>query len=247
MKHEIIVTDLTRMQRGMVCIAGYDDQHACFRPVLAPPGIPEASLLRKGEAQVFPFARVEFDFIRATPQPPHTEDFRYQPSSVRLVGRVTDAEGVLQWSLFPGVQDIFGQPVQFGPGHYVSDGTGARSLGTIRPPTPVEVIYAQEKSGEAWDYRIRFEDGHHKSYRLKVTDLTWQCHCASLQSAGLDAKSISQRLTQTLASATVYLRIGLSRGWTKFPDRCYLQINAVHTFPDYLEGRVFSDFARTGK
>ena len=35
----------------------------------------------------------------------------------------------------------------------------------------------------------------------------------------------------------------LARGWQKFPERCYLQITGVYTFPDYLEGKIFTDFA----
>ena len=40
-------------------------------------------------------------------------------------------------------------------------------------------------------------------------------------------------------------RIGLSRGWAKFPDRCFLQVNGVYTFPDYLQGKTFAEFAPT--
>ena len=39
------------------------------------------------------------------------------------------------------------------------------------------------------------------------------------------------------------LRIGLTRGWELHPDRCYLQVTAVHTFPDYLKGLTFAEFA----
>ncbi len=39
MKTQLVITDLTRMQRGKVCIAGYDATHQCIRPTLPPPGI----------------------------------------------------------------------------------------------------------------------------------------------------------------------------------------------------------------
>ncbi|MGI6627904.1 MAG: hypothetical protein ACOX4K_06115 [Bacillota bacterium] len=41
----------------------------------------------------------------------------------------------------------------------------------------------------------------------------------------------------------VFFRIGLARGWSRYPDRCYLQITGVYTFPDYLDGKCFADFA----
>jgi hypothetical protein len=40
----------------------------------------------------------------------------------------------------------------------------------------------------------------------------------------------------------LYLRIGLARGWDEQPDRCYLQITGIYTFPDYLAGKTFDDF-----
>ena len=46
-----------------------------------------------------------------------------------------------------------------------------------------------------------------------------------------------------LKSRKVYLRLGLARGWHKYPDRCYIQITGVYTFPDYLEGHTFAAYA----
>jgi hypothetical protein len=41
----------------------------------------------------------------------------------------------------------------------------------------------------------------------------------------------------------MFLRIGLARHWEKHPERCHLQITGIYTFPDYLNGRTFTDFA----
>jgi hypothetical protein len=51
------------------------------------------------------------------------------------------------------------------------------------------------------------------------------------------------QLTQVFNQRTTFLRIGLARHWDKFPDRCYLQVTGIYTFPDYLRGRNFTDFA----
>src|SRR3990170_8782153 len=82
-KKSIIITDLTRMQEGRVCIAGYDEEGNCIRPVLPPPGIHERSLYSQGRPIVFPFALVEYDLLHPHSQPPHTEDYRYNPNSVK--------------------------------------------------------------------------------------------------------------------------------------------------------------------
>ena len=164
------------------------------------------------------------------------------PNSPHLVRVVQSRETVLGWSLFESVPAIFGQPVLTGPGYYVLDCQGERSLGTIRPKSIHAVIYAPGDDADAWDYRIVFDDGLGQTYRLKITDLSWQYFCHSLRGESHDPKRIAAELTETLQERQVYLRIGLSRGWKKFPERCFLQVNGVYTFPDYLEGRTFADF-----
>jgi hypothetical protein len=80
------------------------------------------------------------------------------------------------------------------------------------------------------------------AYSLKITDLTWHIYCDSLLSEFRRPAHIAEDLTQMLKQREVFLRIGLSRGWSKFPGKCFLQINAIHTFPDYLNGKTFADF-----
>ena len=110
---QMVVTDLTRMQEGRVCVAGYDRSFNCIRPVLPPPGIHETTLRSNGCAVVFPFAVVEYDLLQATPKPPHTEDHRYDPASVRFVYQVDESRRrmILDRTLFEGVSDIFEVPV----------------------------------------------------------------------------------------------------------------------------------------
>lgn len=241
MKKPIVVTDLTRMQRGNVCIAGYDKDHTAIRPVLPPPGIRESTLIHEGKTILFPSALVEFDFLEAVSQPPHTEDQRYDPQSVRYVRTVQDRKTVLEWSLFGSLGEIFEQDILTGPGYYVLDCQGPRSLGTIQPRAITGVIY---ESGEedSWDYRLRFTDKAGQFYSLKITDLTWQYYCHSLMVPDRDQRTIASELTAKLRSSEVYLRVGLARGWKLYPERCYLQITGIFTFLDYLNGQIFTDF-----
>jgi hypothetical protein len=114
MKKSIVITDLTRMQEGRVCVAGYDEHGQCIRPVLPPPGIQESTLYNDGRPIIFPFAVVEYELTHAQPQPPHTEDYRYNPMSVRLIESKTESQRreVLELSLFERVSGIFEQPIQ---------------------------------------------------------------------------------------------------------------------------------------
>ncbi|MBN2549604.1 MAG: hypothetical protein JXB15_10630 [Anaerolineales bacterium] len=243
MKTQLVITDLTRMQRGRVCIAGYDRSRTCIRPVLPPPGIAESDLYLNGKAIIYPFALVELELLQPLPEPPHTEDVLYEPNGVSFIRQVVGREQVLAWSLFDRVSDIFEQPIHSDIGFNVMDCQGPRSLGTIQPRSIEQVRYAPGERG-AWDYRLSFTDAEDITYRLKITDLTWHYFCDSLRDENHDPQQISAELSNRLHSRTVYLRIGLSRGWKQFPDRCFLQINAIYTFPDYLDGRNFADFAQ---
>lgn len=85
MKKLLIITDLTRMKEKRVCIAGYDENGNCIRPVLPPPGIKENTLYLRGSHVISPFSVVEFDFLKHLPRPPHTEDYLYNPKSIRFI------------------------------------------------------------------------------------------------------------------------------------------------------------------
>ena len=246
MKKPLAITDLTRMQRGCVCVAGYDSDRCCRRPVLSPPGLRETSLFAQGRPIIFPFAVVEYDWVCPRPQPPHTEDYLYNPAAIRFIRRVKDEnrERLLRVSLFESVEAIFEQPIHDDWGFYVLEGCGPRSIGTILPADIIEVKYEQEETGK-WDYRLSFVDRHDRVYRLKITDLTWHYYCDSQRNENQTSEQVAAKLSQMLMGRQVYLRIGLARHWPKFPERCYLQVNAIHTFPDYLNGRTFADFQPT--
>lgn len=243
MKTKLVVTDLTRMYQGRVCIAGYDQDHHCIRPTLPPTGISEKILLQAGKPVVFPFALLELDLIKPIPQPPHTEDYQFEPDSVHFIRKVKDRKTILNWSLFKSVSAIFEQPILDDLGFYVMDCQGTRSLGTVHPVKIFKVVYEQDKEGP-WDYRLMFFDSEDCFYRLKITDLTWQYHCDNLRDENHTPDLIASELTTKLKKSDVYLRIGLARGWQKYPDRCYLQITGIFTFPDYLEGKTFADYKK---
>lgn len=242
MKKELVITDLTRMQEGRVCVAGYDHQGRCIRPVLPPPGIHERALYSHGRPIIFPFAVVEYDLLQPTPQPPHTEDYYYDPLSVRFTRQVKAEarQEILTRTLFPSVKAIFQVPIYSDVGYYVKAGEGPRSLGTIQPRQVVTTLHDLSPDGK-WQYRLAFIDGEGESFRLTVTDLAWRYYHDGQRSQGRQPQEISAGVTAALQASQVYLRIGLARGWDKFPGRCFIQITGVYTFPDYLEGRTFAD------
>jgi hypothetical protein len=243
MKTRLIITDLTRMHHQNVCMAGYTKDHQCIRPVSTGGGIPEASLFLDHKAILYPFSEIELELQNSKGRAPHTEDWTFNAWSLRFIREVELREEVLKWSLYDSVQAIFEQEILKDPGYYVLDCKGSRSLGTLVPSKVLGVRYEPGSEGN-WDYRITFTEQNGSSYRLKIVDLTWQYYCDSLRDETNTPKEIADSLTKDLENRQIYLRIGLARGWQKFPERCYLQITGIHTFPDYLNGKNFSHFSR---
>jgi hypothetical protein len=233
------------MRQGRVCVAGCDQAGTCIRPTLPHPGIRESSLYASGKPIVFPFALVEYDLTRPVPRPPHVEDWEYVPESVRFSERLDEGRRrtVLEHSLVEGVREVFDAPVLEGPGHFVKEGEGSRSMGTIRPCRVSWTTYSLRQDGRR-EYRLRFTDRCGMAWDLPVTDLTWRYYLDHQRdSLGHSPGRIAAEMRQMLDSRECYLRLGLARGWATYPDRCYIQITGVYAFPDYLEGRTFADFA----
>ncbi len=245
MKGELLVTDLTRMFGNRVCVAGYVSGVGCVRPLDWHGYHLEESWLSVGERYIRPFDVVEIDLLEHRPDPPHTEDWITNPASRRYVRSVGAAERP-KWLVAHddrAVDQIFGTLVHRDHGSYVTEGEGNRSLGTVGISRLDRVMYDAEYGD--WEYRLAFADGFGQHYRLAVTDLAFRYYLDHLRvREGLSAPAAAQRVFRELASADwVYLRVGLARHWKKFPDRCYLQITGVYSYPDYLGGRCFADLA----
>lgn len=252
MKREMVVTDVTRMAPPRVCVAGFFSHNGKpvrpAAPFKAAKDITEEYLWSGDVLVVLPFAEVRLDFERPVSDPPHTEDWeintRFGPELVRFL-LPEERQVFLQDHIDPSVESIFGTPVE--EGRYVCKGQGKRSLGTILAAGIPEVTYGQRRyEGEEakWEYRIRFTDGSGQDFAPAVTDLTFRAACDHLRDRKKwDLGRISGWMTDFLGSQKreVYLRIGLARGWEKHPDRCYLQVTGVYSFPDYLGGKSLCD------
>ncbi len=253
MLREMIVTDVTRMGAPRVCVAGFfSDDGTPVRPVTpykSPKEMTEEFLWKNDVLIVHPFAEVRLEFSAPVSDPPHTEDWEIDAgASPELVRILSPKERwqFLRAHLDPSVQAIFGAPVQ--DNRYVCKGEGERSLGTILAGEVYKASYRHQEydDGEVkWDYRIWFIDESGADFRLAITDLTFRKGCDHLRDRkGWEPDQIGEWLTRFLSSdkRDVYLRIGLARGWEKYPGRCYLQVTGVYSFPDYLGGKTLYDF-----
>lgn len=245
MKNELFVTELTRMYGDRVCVAGYVRNLGCVRPVFRRGDLTEAWLKIGPAAIIRPFAVVELELLENTPESPHTEDWVIDPT-YRVVKRMVTQDQrreILKTTDYGGVEYVFGAPIHRGPGWYIEKGQGQRSLGTIVPAEISQVRYGPNDYGD-WDYRISFTDQLRQSYRLTVTDLAFRYFLDHQLARGrLSTDEVARRILARLRQTEVFLRIGLARRWSRFPDRCFLQITGVYSFPDYLNGRCFADLA----
>ncbi len=237
-RREMTVTDITRMDGNRVCVGGYLEDGTAVRPVAGRAGPTEAWLAGLDGEAVAPFSVVSLRIGWAPGglRPPHTEDRAIPANGHRVVRTLSAGEqrSVLERTLSPSVRAIFDAAVHADPdnpwGRYVHSGEGARSLGTIRASGIEAVHYRHYPERRRWDYRLRFGDESGEVYQLAVVDLAFRCGLDAQRDDGLEPDAAARATLATLQRQTVYLRIGLARGWDRHPDRCYLQITGVYGF-----------------
>ena len=234
MKKEIIITDLSKMHGGRVCIFGIDDDKNHIRPVIPYSGVKESYLFDgEGHQIIKPFAKIEFDFFDPLPKPPHTEDWvintGYRP---RLTGFLSEKERkkLLESILDGFVKEIFGAEIH--EGRYTNPGEGRRSLGTIKVANVLDVNYSMKEGGK-YQYRITFSDMSEEIYNLQVTDCAFREYCDTQRiQIGKNPGSIKDELRRKLNQSDLFLRVGLTR---LFKGVHWLQASGLYAFPDYRE------------
>lgn len=236
------ITDLTRMSPPRVCIAGYDEDNICVRPVLRYEQIVEDDL-NTATGLITPFAEVEYDLTPAPGAAPHVEDQVYAPQSVKWVRALSEHEryNLLRATALPRVEEAFGAPLVNIGGYFVRMGSGLRSLVAIhlRHAPTVQLL---EQSGHT-KWRLTFRDSANHEYNLPITDLTWHYFAAvQRQYGGNDCKALEGRLNRLLVQSDHFLRLGLTREFPSGSHQCWLQVNGIYTFPDYLDGYTFAEY-----
>ena len=245
----LIITDLSSMEEGGICIVGIDREDNVIRPVIPYGGVKEDYILDKtGKPIITPSAEIEFKFIRPLPKPPHTEDWEldtnYRPG---LIGRLSEEElrGFMERISDRSVREIFGAAIH--EGRYTNQGEGNRSLGVIKAVKVLGVNYSMKEVGK-YGYRITFSDMGEEVYNLPVTDCAFRRYCDMLRiREGRSTGDIGSELQQRLNRSEVFLRVGLTRPFAKMHNICYLQVSGIHAFPDYREKNPDKEELHSGK
>ncbi len=220
---EILITDVTRMRRPNICVAGYAGGRT-FR--LDSPSPTEE--LFASSAGIRPGDVVDiFWRPRADIKPPHVEDGEWRRSSLRRIRRMglADLTRVLEGHAARSVKEAFGAPKLTGKGGNPAfpTGQGERSLASVLARNVrVQIRYNRP--------RVDVADASDSWKNLPFEDLVIHQHlddCAQCRSRP------GQILAGDFDCERAVLRVGLGRPFASddHPAACWLQVNGIYPLP----------------
>ena len=224
---EIVVSHLTRMQSGYICVAGIEaatGRH--IRPVLR--GRLTNSLLVRFGGPFDMAAVIELGSVRYDGRPPEVEDYAFEPVHARRlhVSSPADFWSLLQRTAAPSLAGIFGASLAaHGPGCVVAKGEGSASLGCLVPASRPRLYI-----NDAGKVRMAVSDGRFHA-NLSVSDLRFYERDQETPVRATVA-AVAGRIQ---AGVDVLLSVGLGRPYRAASDtveRHWLQVNNIHLADD---------------
>jgi len=216
----LVVTHLTRMKGGHVCVAGQDVRGgASVRPVLQGQRLPRSALSAEGG----PYGIggiVELSGARPCGRAPEVEDYAYVHAQ-----RVGSLDATRFWQALarvarPSLQAIFGPEMEpQGRTAALPLGKGAASLGVLAPRSRPVLTFFDDHP------RLSFRD-EMGPLDVALTDV----RLVQADHAALDPRAV-ETLRKLLAAGECLLCVGVGRPWAREegePPRHWLQVNNVH-------------------
>lgn len=221
----LIVTHLTRMRVGFVCVAGMvPSTGAHVRPVVPGRRLRRAEI-EIGGSEIVVGTELDLGTVTPVPSPPEVEDHAFVPSDARRVRDWPSADlaSFLRSHAASSLHDIFGTSLEAdGATASMAVGAGPASLGCLAPTVrPTVSIDAYDK------VKLALEDGG-KRYSVTVADL--RLYEADQKTP--DTAAVRRLQAELEGESEVFLAVGLSRPFAKAggAPRHWLQINNVHVF-----------------
>jgi hypothetical protein len=232
----IVVTHLTRMQRGTICVTGLDvDSGRHVRPVV-PSGVLQSRMTAPRGGPFDMATVVDLGLTRPVPSPPEVEDCELTWWHARSVGPV---EPGLFWELLhfvagASLRELFGpalRPIgRAGSRRAITDlGTGKASLGVLIPRGQPRLMLGPKPDGRQ-AVRMCLSDGDF-SLDLSVTDLRLYAEDGA-RPDDLRVRDVAERLARGVPDL---LGVGLTRPFAARPDEPplhWLQVNNIHLADD---------------
>lgn len=225
-RKRIIITGITRMNHGHVCVSGIDPDTMRFvRPVFAS-GLNRNFIMEGASQVVRHFNLVEMEFRKYMPSPEfHTEDWLLNENfAPRFIRQLTNDEV----SKLLARTSIIDLNMAFVPRN--------RSLFNVKAKRILNIWHEQY---EKFKVRLSFEDQVGNLHnRVPVTDLLTLSFVKHQLSQGntLYARELIQEFNK---NPNRYVRIGLTRQWQ---GKYWKQVTALITIPDLFGGHGFAHF-----
>lgn len=225
----LVITHLTRMKPGLICVAGIDPRTGRqIRPVLG--YCFTRAFLRHNGGPFCIGAEVDLGPTKFVGQAPAIEDHRIDPNHLRYIRRLNPSEF---WSLVcktsrPSLCTIFGPELrhQRDLSCTTSESHGAASLGHLRSAQPPTIFFNFLGRPRASLYENQFES------RISITDFRL---CRSDHQT--PRLKLIAGITSRLRSVAAVLAVGLTRPYQKSPNSPpyhWLQLNNIHLEDDPL-------------
>ncbi len=234
---EILITDLTYMHGG-VCIAGINiDTLENIRPVLKSGQIQKDFVDRNN---IYPGALIRFNFLYKKSNPPHIEDYVFEPSKVEFIKYLTQADwtNILNSCAFLSLATAFNNLII--DKKAIAPGAKTSSLAVIKVDS-IKINFFDSDKGALLPFRARVSfrsDG--ETYHLPITDMQFIDYCINRFNSGIPRDKLKKDLEEFINdSEYIYLRIGLTRPFKKAEDAdelCYLQVNGIYS--DNLDNEI---------
>jgi hypothetical protein len=233
---KMLVSHLTRMQRGSVCVAGLAvETGRHVRPVL-PIGALQSRMTTPRGGPFDMATVVDLGVTRPVPSPPEVEDVEMTWWHVRAE-RAVEPElfwGALRFVSRPSLWEIFGSALRTigraGTRRAVTDeGTGQASLGVLRPDGQPELYLSAKPDGREV-VRMRVSDGA-VGLDVSVTDLRLYEDDGARPDA-CRVREVAERLSH---GVPCLLSVGLTRPFAARPSEPplhWLQVNNLHLEDD---------------
>lgn len=232
---DIIVTDVTNMKGGHVCIAGIDPMTGiCVRPQKMVNGNRYLTYTEAKASNVQPGSIVRGDFRPASnpPNTPHIEDFFFSNFSVVGVASANDFLNVLESSSKSTIKSAFGQATN--KKWFPEDCPPKCSIATLK----LNQVHAQlrftidHRDGQqVLKGHILDAEGIQLQY-LPIKDRRLEDHTKDILNGDYGANKLKLFFA---AQQQVYLRLGIGRAWAPQGEtpKHWLQINGIYSFPSY--------------
>ena len=218
---QVLITEVTRMTGGIVCVAGLDVATGKMVRPLQVDGSnwEEASWVEADFFRVGNIVGLTPANSPASTQFPHAmEDFRCAMVTKLGVATPTQLYKACVETADRNVDTLFAN--QLVTGKYVLDGTNCRSLGCVLVDAgAISLQVPYDKVQVSW------QDPPHVWHNLSVTEVAIRT-----PEADVGLRLLRARLLHV--TGDIVLRLGLARGWAGAdgsfdPKRCYLQLNGL--------------------